>query len=149
MFRNQYDGDISTWSPQGRLHQIEYAMEAVKQGSAAIGLKSKTHVIIAAIKRSTDELASYQRKVFKVDDHIGVAVAGLTADGRVLLKYMRNEAMNHSYVYDTPMQVGRLATKVADSNLCNSPPRGSSFNTALRKAALWSWSFDCRIRCKA
>ena len=35
----QYDQDVVTWSPQGRIHQIEYAMEAVKQGSAAVGLK--------------------------------------------------------------------------------------------------------------
>ena len=35
----QYDTDVVTWSPQGRIHQIEYAMEAVKQGSAAVGLK--------------------------------------------------------------------------------------------------------------
>lgn len=35
----QYDQDVTTWSPQGRMHQVEYAMEAVKQGSAAVGLK--------------------------------------------------------------------------------------------------------------
>ena len=35
----QYDQDVTTWSPQGRVHQVEYAMEAVKQGSAAVGLK--------------------------------------------------------------------------------------------------------------
>lgn len=35
----QYDTDVTTWSPQGRIFQIEYAMEAVKQGSAAVGLK--------------------------------------------------------------------------------------------------------------
>ncbi len=39
MFRNQYDTDVTTWSPQGRLFQVEYAMEAVKQGSCAVGLK--------------------------------------------------------------------------------------------------------------
>ena len=37
----QYDTDVTTWSPQGRLHQVEYAMEAVKQGSAAVGLKAR------------------------------------------------------------------------------------------------------------
>ena len=50
MFRNQYDSSASTWSPQGRIHQIEYAMEAVKQGSATVGVKSKTHAVIVALK---------------------------------------------------------------------------------------------------
>jgi hypothetical protein len=45
-FRNQYDSDVTTWSPDGRLHQVEYAMEAVKQGSATVGLKSKTHAVL-------------------------------------------------------------------------------------------------------
>jgi 20S proteasome subunit alpha 6 len=49
MFRNQYDGDNTTWSPQGRIHQVEYAMEAVKQGSATVGIKSSTHAIVVAV----------------------------------------------------------------------------------------------------
>ena len=49
-FRNQYDNDVTVWSPQGRIHQIEYAMEAVKQGSATVGLKSKTHAVLVALK---------------------------------------------------------------------------------------------------
>lgn len=63
MHRSQYDSDITTWSPQGRIHQIEYAMEAVKQGSAAIGLKSKTHAIVVALKRASSELGSHQKKI--------------------------------------------------------------------------------------
>src|SRR5947209_11386885 len=78
MFRSAYDGDISTWSPQGRIHQIEYAMEAVKQGSACVGLKSKNFAVLAALKRSSSELGSYQKKVFRIDDHLGIAIAGLT-----------------------------------------------------------------------
>jgi 20S proteasome alpha/beta subunit len=78
MFRNQYDSDITIWSPQGRIHQIEYAMEAVKQGSACVGLKSKTHAIVVTLKRSSSELGAYQKKIFKIDEHIGIAFAGLT-----------------------------------------------------------------------
>lgn len=115
--RNQYDGDITIWSPQGRLFQVEYAMEAVKQGSTCVGLKSKTHAVICAVKRSSSELSSYQRKVFKIDDHMGIAISGLTADARSLSRYMRNECMNHRYVYETPMSVSRLVTQVADSIL--------------------------------
>jgi 20S proteasome subunit alpha 6 len=116
MFRSQYDGDISTWSPQGRIHQIEYAMEAVKQGSACVGLKSKKFSVIAALKRSSSELGSYQKKIFRIDDHVGIAIAGLTADARVLSKYMRTECLNYKFVYEAPLQVGRLVSAVADKS---------------------------------
>ena len=76
MFRNQYDTDCITWSPAGRIHQIEYAMEAVKQGSAAIGLRSNTYAIVATLKRSSSELSSYQKKIFVIDDNMGIAIAG-------------------------------------------------------------------------
>ncbi|XP_047319662.1 proteasome subunit alpha type-1-A-like [Impatiens glandulifera] len=114
MFRNQYDTDVTTWSPQGRLFQVEYAMEAVKQGSAAIGLRSKTHVILACVNKANSELSSHQKKIFKVDDHIGVAIAGLTADGRVLSRYLRTECINHSYTYESPLPVGRIVVQLAD-----------------------------------
>ncbi|XP_076925069.1 proteasome subunit alpha type-1-B-like [Bidens hawaiensis] len=114
MFRNQYDTDVTTWSPQGRLFQVEYAMEAVKQGSAAIGLRSNTHVVLACVNKANSELSSHQRKIFKVDDHIGVAIAGLTADGRVLSRYMRSECINYGYTYEAPLPVGRLVVQLAD-----------------------------------
>lgn len=116
MFRNQYDTDVTTWSPQGRLFQVEYAMEAVKQGSCAVGLTSDTHVVLATIKRSESELSSYQRKVFKIDDHMGIAIAGLTADGRILCRHMRNECLNHRFVFESPMPVSRLVRQVADKH---------------------------------
>jgi 20S proteasome alpha/beta subunit len=68
--------------------QIEYAMEAVKQGTAAVGLKSNTHAVLCTVKRATSELSQAQRKIFKVDEHCGVAIAGLTADARVLTKVL-------------------------------------------------------------
>jgi len=125
MFRNLYDSDITTWSPQGRLYQIEFAMEAVKQGSACVGLKSKTHAVLVTLKRSSGELASYQKKIFEVDDHIGIAIAGLTSDARVLCRYMQTECMNHKYVYDSPVQVGRLVLRVADKSQKNTQRYGS------------------------
>jgi 20S proteasome subunit alpha 6 len=61
-------------------------------------LQSNTHAVLATLKRAQNDMSSYQRKMFKVDDHMGIAIAGLTADGRVLCKYMRNECINHRCV---------------------------------------------------
>jgi 20S proteasome subunit alpha 6 len=115
MNRNHYDSDITTWSPQGRIFQIEYAMKAVTHGSASVGVKSKTHVVLVTLKRTSSELASYQRKIIRVDDHIGMAISGLAADARVLSRYMRTECLNHKFVYESPMLASRLVTMVADS----------------------------------
>ncbi|XP_064397480.1 proteasome subunit alpha type-1-like [Halichondria panicea] len=114
MFRNQYDNDVTIWSPQGRIHQIEYAMEAVKQGSATVGIKSETHVVLVALKRSSSELSSYQKKIYPVDDHVAVSIAGLTSDGRGLGKFMRTECLNSRYVYSTPLPISRLVTAIGD-----------------------------------
>lgn len=83
-FRNQYDSDVTVWSPQGRLHQVEYAMEAVKLGSATVGLKNKQFAVLIALKRAVSELSAYQKKIIPIDDHIGISISGLTADARML-----------------------------------------------------------------
>jgi 20S proteasome subunit alpha 6 len=114
VYRNQYDTDVTTFSPQGRLFQLEYAMEAVKQGSPTVGLRSNTHAVLVAFKRSPDELASYQEKLFKIDDHMAISISGLTADARFLCKYMRTECLNHNFVYGGTKQTGRLVTQIAD-----------------------------------
>eukprot|EP00729_Bicosta_minor_P010195 gene10195-25214_t len=114
MFRNQYDNDVTTWSPQGRLHQLEYAMEAVKQGSAAVGIKSATHAVMVSLKRAPSELSAYQKKSFEIDDHVGITIAGLSSDARVLARFMRTECMGHKYAFDVPLPVSRLVSVVGD-----------------------------------
>ncbi|ESO93223.1 hypothetical protein LOTGIDRAFT_232677 [Lottia gigantea] len=116
MFRNQYDNDVTVWSPQGRLHQLEYAMEAVKQGSATVGIKSKTHAVLAALKRAPSELSSHQKKILSIDDHVGVAIAGLTADARSLSNFMRSECLNSRYAYNSPLPVSRLVSMLGSKS---------------------------------
>lgn len=124
MFRNTYDSDNTVFSPQGRLHQVEYALEAVKQGSAAVGLRSKTHAVLLALKRSTGELASYQQKMFRIDDHVGIAIAGLTSDARVLSNFMRQQAMASRMTYNRPVPVNRLVNMIADKAQINTQEYG-------------------------
>lgn len=114
MFRNQYDSDVTVWSPQGRLHQVEYAMEAVNLGSATVGLKNKSHAILVALKRASSELSAYQKKIIPIDVHVGIATSGLTADARMLSRYMRTECLNYKYSHDTQLPVNRLISQLGN-----------------------------------
>jgi len=124
MFRNTYDSDNTVFSPQGRLHQVEYAQEAVKQGSAVIGLRSSTHVVLVALKRAPSELASYQEKMTRIDNHIGISYAGLTSDARVLSNYMRQLALNSRMLYSRPLPLSRIIGSLADRAQLNTMQYG-------------------------
>jgi 20S proteasome subunit alpha 6 len=113
MFRNQYDQDVLTWSPQGRLHQVEYAMEAVKQGSAIVACRSGSVIVFASLKRSSSKLSSYQEKIFKMENKIGVAVSGLTADGSSIIDFIRSEVKKHAFLYDSTIEGERLVNLLA------------------------------------
>jgi 20S proteasome subunit alpha 6 len=136
MQKNLYDYSTLIWSPQGRIYQLEYAMEAVNQGNLLLGLKSKNHVVLCGLKSSSHDTLSYhQEKLFKVSSHMGMGVAGLTPDGSkikmfinlfsffsfhhlgLLHKYMKNETLNYNYVYNADYPVERLVTKIAESKI--------------------------------
>ncbi len=91
-------------------------MESVKQGSACVGLRSDTYCVLGALKRSVSELSWHQKKILEIDDHICVGIAGLTADARSLAKYMRNECLNHKYVYGSPIPPHELMNDLADKH---------------------------------
>eukprot|EP00735_Rhodelphis_limneticus_P011411 TRINITY_DN44_c0_g1::TRINITY_DN44_c0_g1_i1::g.14729::m.14729 TRINITY_DN44_c0_g1::TRINITY_DN44_c0_g1_i1::g.14729 ORF type:complete len:259 (-),score=47.51,sp/Q9R1P4/PSA1_MOUSE/56.56/5e-99,Proteasome/PF00227.21/2.3e-51,Proteasome_A_N/PF10584.4/2.8e-11 TRINITY_DN44_c0_g1_i1:75-851(-) len=114
MYRNQYDTDVVTWSPDGRIYQVEYAKEALKQGLVVLGLRSDNYAVVASLRRPFSELSAHQKKIFEVDQHCGIAFAGLTADARVLLKFMQQECLSHKYVYGEPLPVSRLVDAVGD-----------------------------------
>ena len=82
--------------------------------SKNISFQSSTHAVLAALKRAPSELASHQPKVFKVDDHLGVAVSGLVSDGRSLLRSMRSQCASHRFVYECGLAPGRLVRALAD-----------------------------------
>jgi len=114
MFRNQYDNDVTTWSPQGRIHQIEYAMEAVKQGSSTVGLKSKDFAVLVALKRSQSSLIGHQKKIEKVAKHVLTSISGLTSDARSLGKYIRSECLTHGFMYTSDIPVIRIVKSLAN-----------------------------------
>ena len=88
-------------------------MEAVKQGSAAVGLRNKDYVVLLAVKRSPGELASYQKKVFEIDEHLGIAIAGLASDARVISTMMRNEALSSRIRLEMAIPTQRIFSMIA------------------------------------
>ncbi|KAK2172188.1 hypothetical protein NP493_986g00039 [Ridgeia piscesae] len=91
-------------------------MEAVKQGAATVGLKSKTHAILVALKRAPSELSAHQKKITAIDKHVGMSIAGLTADARLLSKFMRTECLNSRYAYDQPLPISRLVNMIGSKS---------------------------------
>ncbi|KAK1966393.1 proteasome A-type and B-type [Colletotrichum eremochloae] len=124
MFRNNYDNDSVTFSPQGRIFQIEYAAEAVKQGSVVVGIASKTHAVLVAIKRNAEELSSYQKKIFPVDEHTGIAIAGLTSDARVLSNFMKQQCLGHRMTYGRSMPLRTLVDMIGEKAQINTQVYG-------------------------
>jgi 20S proteasome subunit alpha 5 len=108
--RSEYDRGVNTFSPEGRLFQVEYAIEAIKLGSTAVGLQTKQGCVLAVEKRLTSPLldpASVE-KIAEIDTHIGAAMSGLVADARTLVDHARVEAQNHTFTYDEPIGVESL-----------------------------------------
>jgi proteasome alpha subunit len=111
-----YDRGATIFSPDGRLFQVQYAMEAVKRGATVIGIVAKNSVIMAADKRVTNVLMvpSSIEKIYKIDDHIGIATSGLVADGRKIVDETRVESQRNRIVYGEPIDVVNVVRYVCD-----------------------------------
>lgn len=111
-----YDRAITVFSPDGRLFQVEYAREAVKRGTTAIGIKATDGVALLVDKRVTSKLleADSIEKIFQIDDHVGAATSGLVADARSLIDKARVEAQINNVTYDEPISIEVLSKKICD-----------------------------------
>ncbi len=112
----KYDRALTVFSPEGRLYQVEYALEAVRRGTLAVAAKCKEGVCIAAQVRVASKLmdADSIDKIFQVDEHIGCAISGLHADSRVLINYARVQAQSYRLTYDEPVRINMLVKTIAD-----------------------------------
>lgn len=114
--RSEYDRGVNTFSPEGRLFQVEYAIEAIKLGSTAIGIQTNEGVVLAVEKRVTSPLIEPTsiEKIMEVDKHIGCAMSGLIADSRTLIDRARVEAQNHWFTYNENMSVESVTQAVSN-----------------------------------
>jgi 20S proteasome subunit alpha 5 len=126
--RSEYDRGVNTFSPEGRLFQVEYAIEAIKVrpppspsrsdppwltaplfspaqlGSTAVGIQTPTGVLLAVEKRITSPLLEPEsiEKIMEIDSHIGCSMSGLTADARTLIDHARIETQVGSSLWLAP-----------------------------------------------
>src|SRR5512136_1658657 len=110
-----YDRAITVFSPDGRLFQVEYAMELVNRGATILAIRCAGGVVLGA-EETIDPLeeSEYSWKIFKVDDHVGAAIVGLSSDARILIDQARIYAQSNKLTYDEPIDVEVVTKRICD-----------------------------------
>jgi len=111
-----YDRAITVFSPDGRLFQVEYALETVKRGSTVLGIACNEGVVLAAEEKPNSKLQdqSFTWKIFEIDEHIGAAISGLSSDARILIDQARVYAQSNRLTYDESIDVEAISGKIGD-----------------------------------
>lgn len=100
------------------MFQVEYAMEAIGNAGAAVGVLSTEGVVLAAEKKTASKLldtGKRSEKMYKIDSHIMCAVAGITADANILINQARLAAQRYSFAYQEPIPVEHLLQLICDT----------------------------------
>jgi len=110
-----YDYNSTVFSPDGRLYQVEYARELVNRGATILGIQCAEGVVLASEENvEVLEESGCSWKVFRIDEHIGAAIAGLASDARVLIDQARIDAQSNKLTYDEPIDVEVVTQKICD-----------------------------------
>jgi len=115
---SRYDGRTTIFSPEGRLYQVEYAMEAINHAGTCIGIKGTDGILLACEKKHVAKLletASMAEKIFKLDEHMACAVAGITADANILISSLRSWAQGHRLTFQEDIPIEQLVTRLCDT----------------------------------
>eukprot|EP01129_Flabellula_baltica_P015328 TRINITY_DN7695_c0_g1_i1.p1 TRINITY_DN7695_c0_g1~~TRINITY_DN7695_c0_g1_i1.p1 ORF type:complete len:248 (-),score=71.21 TRINITY_DN7695_c0_g1_i1:24-767(-) len=113
----RYDSRTTIFSPDGRLYQVEYAMQAIAHSGVAIGILAEDGIVLAAEKRVTSPLLETQissEKMYVIDDHVACAVAGLTSDANIMINHARVNSQRHLYTFQEEIPVEHLVRSLCD-----------------------------------
>lgn len=113
----RYDSSTTTFSPEGRLHQVEYAIEAINNAGTSVGILARDGVVMASEKKITSGLlapARVSEKTYKLCPHATCSVAGLTADANILIDQARLRAGRYAYQYQEAIPVESLVEHVCN-----------------------------------
>jgi len=112
---SRYDRSLTVFSPDGHLFQVEYAMTAVEMGTATVGVRGKSVAVLGVEKKKTAKLQDSRtvRKIVDIDQHVSLAYAGLTADGRILCQKARVECQRYRLTCEDAPTVEYVARHIA------------------------------------
>jgi proteasome alpha subunit len=113
----EYDEAITIFSPEGRIYQVEYALELVKRGAPVVGVISREGAALAAVEilQNTLEDPRFSKKLFELDTHVATVIAGLSPDARVLVREARYACQSHRMTYDEPIGIETLVSNIGDT----------------------------------
>ncbi|GIQ81784.1 proteasome A-type subunit, partial [Kipferlia bialata] len=116
MTSSSHDRGVNTFSPEGRIFQIEYAMKAINLSSTALALTIDNGIVMATERRAASPLkiSTSIYKIVEIDSHVYIAVSGYIADSNTLVDRARVEAQNHRFTFNEPIPVRALVESLCD-----------------------------------
>ncbi|KAJ1930176.1 Proteasome subunit alpha type-3 [Tieghemiomyces parasiticus] len=113
----RYDSRTTIFSPEGRLYQVEYAMEAISHAGTVLGVLTTEGIVLAAERRMTSKLLEKDvsaEKLYVVDDHMIAGVAGITSDANILIQNARVQAQQYALAYGEDIPAEQLVQRLCD-----------------------------------